>query len=431
MFRKLLNLFHNDYIYSVFSRLLGVAAGLVYTIVYRRYFGAALTGEAAVIVNRATMINMILCLGIYQAYPYFRKNSGRDSRELYQEYIDKSVGLFLVYAGIAVLLWFLAPVNRDNKIVIILVPMMFAVRMLNYVVMIETPRVRNTASILLNLLDIVLVLVLYFIARADFRIICVFLIGKELLYFVFAVANLRYPIFRIRPTLKGLWPYIRFGIVPMITIILMEINYKVDVLMLDGKVSAEEIGIYSLGVQMAERMWLIPDALKDILLSKLSKGKGSEEAARIIRISLAVMLVCMALAVLLGRPVISLLFGSEYEGAYGIMLVILASVLSMVFYKMIYAYNVAIGKPRVNMIILAVAAALNVGMNWLLIPSMGIYGAAVASLASYTVCGVAFLVYFHMESGISFGEILLMRKQDLSVLRQIGAKGRKADQAEG
>ncbi len=425
MIKKLKNIINNEYIFSVVAKVVGVVTGLIYTILYRRYFGTELTGEGAVILNQGTMISLILCLGIYQAYPYFRKMGQKTPEVLYQEYIDRVMGLFLVYAGICALLYFFAPLNQDLRTAFVLVPLMVAIKELNYVVLIERPKLRNTASILLNLADIVLVLILFIAVKPSFTMICLFLILKEGIYFIIAFQNLKVPVWKLRPTLKGIGPYIRFGIIPMITVILMEVNYKVDVLMLDGKVAKAEIGVYSLGVQLAERLWLIPDALKDILLSKLAKGKGAEEAARVTRISLALMVVCVLVAVALGRPFINLLFGTAYSGAYEIMLVILASVISMVFYKMIYSYNVANGKRVVNMVILGVAAALNVLLNWILIPPMGIYGAAVASLASYTICGAAFLIYFQRETGIPYKDILFVRKQDWTMLRKIVDRKRK------
>ena len=412
-FKKLTS---NEYVFSVIAKLFGVGAGFLFSILYRRYFGAELTGQAAVIRNQATMAELILCFGIYQAYPYFRRQGIKPPEQLYQEFIDKSFGIFFLYCLISGLLCLL-PVHTETKIVFILVPLMVAVKLLNYVVLIERPKLRNMVSIILNLVDIVMILILSCVVKASFALICGFLIFKDLVYFVIAVQNLKVPLLKIRPTLKGVWPYVRFGFVPMLTIILMEINYKVDVLMLDGRVSDADIGVYTLGVQLAERMWLIPEALKDILLSKLSKGKGVDEVAKVTRISLALMILCIVALALLGRPIIDLFFGAEYSEAYQVMLVILASVISMVFYKTIYVYNVAHGKRAVNMIILGIAAVLNVGLNALLIPIMGIYGAAVASLASYTVCGLAFLIYFHHEAAVPYRKIILLKKQDLHLLK--------------
>ena len=63
----------------------------------------------------------------------------------------------------------------------------------------------------------------------------------------------------------------------------MTLNYRIDILMLDDifHISTAEIGVYSVGVALAEKIWLIPDATKDILMSKLSNGSNSEEVAKV------------------------------------------------------------------------------------------------------------------------------------------------------
>lgn len=402
--------------YSVIAKVVGIAAGLVYTILYSRYLGAEFRGEASVITNFAVLGSLGLCAGIYQAYPYFRKTRDMKREELYIEYINNCLGMCLLYVLLCSLASIFLPFPTGRKISLVLIPFMVGTKLLNYVVLIETPKVRNTASVCLFLIDILLVGALMIFTKANIFFCYFFLIAKEIIYFCVATFNLKVPLSRIKPTVRKVLPYIKYGWIPMITVILMEVNYKVDVLMLDGKVPASDIGIYSLGVQLAERLWLIPDALKDILLSKLTKGKGPDEVAKITRISLTAMIVCIFLAILFGHFFIKLLFGEEYSGAYEIMLVILASVISMVFYKMVYSFNVANGHRVVNMVILGIAAIANVGINYALIPHMGTVGAAIASLISYFVCGIAFLIYFVRKTHVSVFSMLVMNKSDVKQL---------------
>lgn len=416
--QKLIN---NLYVYSVIAKIIGVATGFLYSILYSRFLGAELRGEASVIINIATIVSLVMCLGIYQAYPYFRKNK-INLEELYISYINKVLGLFLVYFFGCIAFALYLPISKDLKIALILMPFIMGTKELNYVVLIERPRLRNTASIILNLIDIVILAILMLFTSANYFICFAFLITKEILYFSIAFKNLKVRFFSLRPTLKGIFPYIKFGIVPMITVILMEINYKIDILMLNGNVSMADIGIYSLGVQLAERLWLIPDAIKDILLSKLTKGKGPIEVAKSIRISLLMIIISIVFAIFLGKPFITIFFGKEYSGSYKIMLTILVSIISMVFYKMVYSYNVANGMRYVNMIILGITALTNVILNYALIPLMGNLGAATASLTSYSVCGIVFLIYFHKRTGLSYYDILIMKKSDIEVFKRFFQK---------
>lgn len=47
-----------------------------------RYLGAELRGEAAVILNTATLASFVMCMGIYQAYPFFRKQKNEPKKKV-------------------------------------------------------------------------------------------------------------------------------------------------------------------------------------------------------------------------------------------------------------------------------------------------------------------------------------------------------------
>ena len=411
------NLSKNAYVFSVISKIISIGLVLIYSIVYSRYMKPELRGVGDVLHSYADMIMLVLCFGIYQAYPYFKKKM---EKNIYKEFIDLVSGLFVLYVIIALLLIVFLRPNIDTVAIIILVPLMFAVRQFNYVVLIENPRVRNTAQMCLDFLDIVFVVVLMLLTKANYKVCIGYLIGRQLIYFIVAVLNLKIKIRDIRPSLRKIIPYVKFGFVPMLTIIMMEINYKVDVLMLEGfEISKAEIGVYSLGITLAQKIWLIPDALKDILLSKLAFGKSEEEVAKITRISLAIVLVFTIAVALVGKPAINWLYGEEYSDAYIVLLILLLGIVGMVFYKMVYSFNIVNGLRMVNLFLLGMAAFVNVCVNVLVIPKYGICGAAFASTVSYCACGVAFLIFFCRKNKMKYSRMLFLNKEDITLLKKI------------
>ncbi|MBR4017254.1 MAG: polysaccharide biosynthesis C-terminal domain-containing protein [Oscillospiraceae bacterium] len=206
----------------------------------------------------------------------------------------------------------------------------------------------------------------------------------------------------------------------MITLMLMEVNYKIAIIMLEWfSVPNKDIGVYSLGIMLAQKLWIIPDALKDVLTSKLSKGKSVEEVSRITRISLWAVTACVAVVLTIGRPMIPLIFGQEYSGAYAVFLSIMVGIIGMVFYKMIYAYNVVNGRRKNNFICLCLTCITSVVLNCFTIPQYGILGAGVATTISYTLCGICFLVDFCKITGSRPATLLLIQKEDLQLLKKI------------
>ena len=409
------NLTNNEYIFSVIAKFIGIFTGIIYTILFSRYFGAELRGQSSVILNYGEMISLVLCLGVYQAYPYFKKEFKKD---IYIEYINYIFGLLVLYIIIACILILNIDFDITTKISIILAPILMGIKQLNYVVLIENSKLRNTSNIKLDIFDIVLLAVLMVFTKANLVLCILFLIVKHLVFLFIAISNLQIKISDIRPTLKGIMPYIKYGIVPMLTVILMEINYKVDIIMLDRfYVSTTDIGIYSLGVMLAQKIWIITDALKDILLSKLAKGRTVDEVSKVTRISLFITILIIIGVICFGKPFIVLLYGKEYSGSYLVTLIIMAGVVGMVFYKMVYSYNVVNGHKNINLILLGIAALLNIIVNIVAIPHLGSLGAALASLVSYSICGIAFLMYFCIKTQTPIIKMLLINKNDIKMIK--------------
>lgn len=416
MIKKIIN---NVYLFSLLSKIFGVASGFAYSILLSRYLGASLRGEVSIVQNYVSIAAVILCWGIYQAYPYYKKRAKtEDRRKLYLEFTNLSFALFLIYFGICLVMLTVLDLTWTIKMAVFLVSFEFLIKQLNFFVLIDNPRLRNIASMALSLFDVVFVAALFIMTDANYMYTTIFLIAKELFYLYLAVSNLHIRLKEFRPYIpKEALEYIKFGILPMITTLMLTINYKMDVIMLQFfKVSTEDIGVYSLGVMLAEKIWLIPDALKDILLSRLANGKGEKEVAQVSRISALATLACIIGVVIVGKPLIVFAYGKEYANAYSITTIILFGVLAMVFYKMIYSYNVINKKQSRNFILLAISAIANIILNAIMIPVMGDMGAGVASLLSYLLCGALFVITFSKDTKIRIHKILFVQKEDCSLI---------------
>lgn len=85
---------NNEYAFSIFAKVLGVFAGISYSILYSRYLQASLRGEAAVLTTYVDLGTLVFCFGVYQGYPHFRR---KNEINLYKEYIDLVFGFICLY----------------------------------------------------------------------------------------------------------------------------------------------------------------------------------------------------------------------------------------------------------------------------------------------------------------------------------------------
>ena len=421
--KKVINLclhsIKNPYIFSIFSKVVNIIGGILYTILFSRYLGSSLRGQASIVLNYAELISLVFSLGIYQSYPYFKKYQGdKQDDSLYIKFINYGITFLFIYLICFSIIVILIKPNIKYIIIIFLIPIFVGIRHFNYLVMVENPKIYNIASIQIIFIDILIIYILMISTKPNIVICYKFLIIKELINLLFSIKNLKINIFKIRPTLKGIQPYVKFGFIPMISAILMVINYNLDIIMLEQfGISSSQIGIYSLGVMLAQKLWLIPDAIQQILISRLAGGKTESEVAKVMRMSFMVTFICTLVMVIIGKDLICVLYGNEYKGSYTVTVIIILGVIGMVFYKMIYSYNTVNGMNKINLIILGISAIINIIINIALIPNIGILGAAIASLISYTVCGGLFILHFSKNTEIPIIDMIIIKKDDIKIMQ--------------
>jgi len=412
----------NQYVYSIVTKFVTIGIGFLNSVVLARYLGSELKGMAATAANSAQIISIIITFGLQEAYPFFRKKD--KSKDFLSKYMTMVVAIFVTYAIIATVGIILFQPTAEVIACIVIAIVEGYSMVVNYVALVESPNRRNTAMMVMYLIDFIILVILYFFVPKSF-LIAVFLTA-----YIYFAQSIFYTIdskFKLKISLlnkKDFVEYLKFGFLPMIALLLTTLNYRIDIVMLRAtpSVTYAEIGLYSVGVGLAEKVFLIPNSVKEILLSKLANGTSSKEVCKTIRICYPICLMATVGLILLGQPFINIFYGDEYSGAYLTTVISVLGTVFMIFFKMISTYNIVNGKQKVNLILLAVAVVVNVVLNFILIPKMGTNGAALASDISYFLCAVLFIIYFINLEDIKLSEMLFVQKEDIKLLKKLWRK---------
>ena len=276
-----LSLFKNQYVFSIISKFGIVVLGFLFTVVQARYLGAEIKGQITFVTSITSITSIVLGFGIHQAYPYYKKKTSLNLLPIFLKISLIQLGMYIVLAIV------LAIIMKEAKLIAIVLttPVMVYNRIVSYITMVEEPNKKNSIEIIVNAAELLLVVVLWIMMPASF------LIGVIIIAFKDCAMAITYTLRWHRELLNNdqsiLDWYLKlakFGFFPMLALLMTTLNYRVDVIMLEGKVSDASIGIYSIGVMLAERVWLIPDSMKEVMVSKITKGKGAEEVPFVIRI---------------------------------------------------------------------------------------------------------------------------------------------------
>ena len=184
------------------------------------------------------------------------------------------------------------------------------------------------------------------------------------------------------------WP---MGIMGLMGIIMI----NTDIVMIGWMSGVLDVGLYSAGQKVTQLLYLIPTLLASAFFPLLAKSVGDDGKFRsLFEQALSIIfMVAFPLAVggaILGRPIIDLLYGSEYAAALPsfviLMLSMVAAFPSVLIANAIFAHD----KQKGFLIYALVGVFGNIILDLILIPIWGITGAAAATLINQVLINIYF-----------------------------------------
>lgn len=407
----------SEYVFSVIARLVTVGIGVLHSIAFARFLGPELKGMAATIQSYSGILSILLTFGMQEAYPYYKRHYNDFTFK--NRFLTLNVVLFVVYEMIGLLLA-LATKHLWSTIglTLLISPWSALSTVVAYVLLIEKPIKQNKAIVIISILEALISWVLLISVTANIIWLLLLLVFSFVAKAGYCLVALEYRYDKNGLKFDFVFNMFKFGFWPMLGLILTGLNYKIDIIMLSAYkcITLADIGIYSIGVSLADKTVYIPDAVREILLSKLAKGADDNEVARAIRMCLPISLGLTIILIALGKPIIGVLYGSAYYSSYNVTVICVFGTAIMVIFKMISQWNVVHKKQMLNTIMLAISVVVNVVANTFAIPRYGILGAAYASIVGYFVCAFIFLLYFSKKARIRIRNILFITKDDIKML---------------
>lgn len=387
LFKKILD---NDYTLSVVTKITTAIVGIIASAFSTRYLGVQFKGDYAYVVYVANLLVLILNLGIYQSYSYNYKKIGKG---ILKKYTDICFGqfVFLLLASIF-LLTFLD--DFLSCLIILLVPFNILKMQYENIVLIEKIRLRMLLVVFNSCLLALCYCLLYF-----FAVPCIVYV----VLLTVAVDVITVTIYSLRlKVVPKIWEIdfgfliqvLKFGWIPMLSALLAKINYSVDIIFLKQLGTQNELSYYALAAGVITHIWFIPDAFKDVLFSKSARKFDKESLLFSSQICTLFIFLCFLCFVFMGKFLLRIVYGADFVNSYRITLLLIAGAFSMSIFKLVGIVLISQGRRIAHFVSLAVSAVVNIILNIILIPIIGMYGAGTASVCSYTICAIILLLYF-------------------------------------
>jgi O-antigen/teichoic acid export membrane protein len=216
---------------------------------------------------------------------------------------------------------------------------------------------------------------------------------------------------------------VRYGLRVQVGALFQLVNYRLDVLIVQGFRSLNQVGYYVIAETIAELVLTLALVFQSNVLPLVSHYEGDERARSSTVLSVRHYGI-LGLAAILGNAVfgpllILVAYGPRFSRAVAPMLIMLPGIWFLGLGIVIQGNLAARNRPGLSSFLAGGSAVLTVGLDFALIPPLGIDGAALASVGAYTSFGIASLFALHQASSIPVRELIVPTRSDLASYRSL------------
>ena len=219
------------------------------------------------------------------------------------------------------------------------------------------------------------------------------------------------------PSVSELGTTLRYGVRDYPGILTEFVNWRLDLMLLVGVASSPALGLYVVALKLADITTILAGSVGDALLPEVAASKKEDEATQIVTRSLR-LTVCAHLLILIplwiAAPyILRFAYGEGFVPVTGVLrLLMFASVIWSAGAVVISGLN-GFGHPGLSAIARIAAAVVIVVALLTLLPTRGIQGAAIASIAGYSVMFLVALFWLLRRRQISLWECVRPRWDDI------------------
>lgn len=410
---------NNMYIISFIKKGSTIVFGLIAVAFLSRAMGPTIKGEYDTYMNIVNILNVILFMGISSIYPNYvrRKEAWTEST-----FIFFSVIQFFCYVLCSGILYFTLHISIYSVVGLCIACSVLSIQ-LNGISLVETYLWNALANIASGFVNATLALVIFFTSVKNVELIMLAFCVKELVLCILVLCFLKSHIKAKEVKWSRMWEMMKRGFVPMLTNLLIMINYRIDVIFLNVyNVKYYQIGLYTAGLGLAEYAWIIPDIFKDVLINKTAKEDDLDSVKFCLRISSTFMIIIYLGILLFGKYAILLLYGKSYLNALQVTNIVFFGIYGMVYCKLLGTLYLAQGRWNFYCLTLLGAVIINVIANNIFIPLFGINGAAFTTIVAYSFAGMVFLHNFKRQYKFSLKELVLINTLDIKNIKSLLVK---------
>ncbi len=222
----------------------------------------------------------------------------------------------------------------------------------------------------------------------------------------------RIPLTNMKSLLREI---LRFGTYVQIANIFQTLNYRLSLKFVDYFSGRAAVGVLSIGITLAEGLWLISRSIAMVQYSRLSNEMNYDYSVRLTltfaKITWVVTGLAMVLLLLVPDFVFTALFSARFGDVKLVILSLAVGIVTLSVSMIFSGFFSSINKPYHNTISSAIGLVFTIVFGFILIPRYGIIGAGIAASFSYSFATLYQFIVFSRMTKLTFRDFLLTRAE--------------------
>lgn len=197
--------------------------------------------------------------------------------------------------------------------------------------------------------------------------------------------------------------------------------YRMDYWFIDYFRDKEELGLYALASKLNQVLWMLPMTIAAVIIpfAVTSSAELTYKVKVILRLLFNGYILLGIILAILSPVFIPIIFSNSFSETVLPFIILLPGVIIFSITTVLAAYFAGINRQDINFKISFFCFLIILLGDFFLVPKFGKEGAAVASCIGYAFSGFCSLSVFSKQSGWSFKELLVVRKEDIAVVKNI------------
>ena len=207
---------------------------------------------------------------------------------------------------------------------------------------------------------------------------------------------------------------LHYGAFMQLSTLVSTMNKRLSLYLLNSNCSEQQIGVYASGTQVTEGVNIVGQSIGLVEFSALSNTEKEERASqlalRFMKLSILLTFTALLVLCLLPTTFFEWLFSGEFGDIRSIILLMAPGIVFLSAHTILANYFSGTGKPKYNLYASLIGLTVTLIAAFILIPSLGIRGAAITASLTYTALFVYQWIVFHKQTKSKISQLVPNRE---------------------